>query len=105
MDVGRIVAGPHEAGVGCASCRCGGMLILALGVFRHQLGSGIPRELVGSQTMYIFAGILVHGLICNLLVRPLDDKCFMTDEELREGWRLAHEIAAAALVEREKWAG
>ncbi len=66
----------------------------------YQLGLGIPREQVYNQTMYILVGMLVVGLICNLLVRPLDDKWFMTDEELAEERRLAHEKAAASEVVR-----
>jgi MFS family permease len=38
----------------------------------YQLGLGIPREQVYNQTMYILVGMLVIGLICNLLVRPLN---------------------------------
>ena len=71
----------------------------------YQLGLGIPREQVYNQTMYILVGMLVVGLICNLLVRPLDDKWFMTDEELNEERRLAHEKAAASAVVREEEAG
>ena len=67
----------------------------------YQLGLGIPREQVYNQTMYILVGMLVVGLVCNLLVRPLDDKWFMTDEELAEERRLAHEKAALAAVVRE----
>ena len=37
--------------------------------------------------------MLVIGLICNLLVRPVADKWFMSDEELAEEQRLAHEKA------------
>ena len=59
----------------------------------YQLGLGIPREQVYNQTMYILVGMLVIGLICNLLVRPLPDKWFMTDAELAEERRLAHERA------------
>jgi hypothetical protein len=55
--------------------------------------------------MYILVGMLVVGLVCNLLVRPLDDKWFMTDEELAEERRLAHEKAALAAVVREDGAG
>ena len=66
----------------------------------YQLGLGIPREQVYNQTMYILVGMLLVGLICNLLVRPLDDKWFMTDEELSEERRLAHEKAAAAELVR-----
>ncbi len=59
----------------------------------YQLGLGIPREQVYNQTMYILVGMLVIGLICNLLVRPLPDKWFMSDAELAEEKRLAHEKA------------
>jgi MFS family permease len=55
----------------------------------YQLGLGIPREQVYNQTMYILVGMLVVGLICNLLVRPLNPKWFMTDSELakKNAWR------------------
>ena len=62
----------------------------------YQLGLGIPREQVYNQTMYILTGMLVVGLICNLMVRPLADKWFMTDAELAAEKRLAHEKASAA---------
>jgi MFS family permease len=57
----------------------------------YQIGLGIPREQVYNQTMYILVGMLVVGLICNLLIKPLDEKWFMTDAELAEEKRLAHE--------------
>ncbi len=62
----------------------------------YQLGLGIPREQVYNQTMYILVGMLVIGLICNLLVRPLDPKHFMTAAELAEEKRLAHDRAVAS---------
>ncbi|MGZ5180775.1 MAG: OFA family MFS transporter [Ramlibacter sp.] len=62
----------------------------------YQLGLGIPREQVYNQTMYILVGMLVIGLLCNLLVRPVADKWFMTEAELAEEKRLAHEKATAA---------
>ncbi len=64
----------------------------------YQLGLGIPREQVYNQTMYILVGMLVVGLICNLMVRPLDNKWFMTDVELAAEKKLAHERAAASEV-------
>ncbi|MFM2252858.1 MAG: hypothetical protein RJB68_1195 [Pseudomonadota bacterium] len=64
----------------------------------YQLGLGIPREQVYNQTMYILVGMLVVGLICSLLVRPLDNKWFMTDAELAAEKKLAHERAAASEV-------
>ena len=64
----------------------------------YQLSLGIPREQVYNQTMYILVGMLMVGLICNLMVRPLADKWFMTDAELAEEKRLAHEKIAASEV-------
>jgi hypothetical protein len=61
----------------------------------YQLSIGIPREQVYNQTMYILVGMLVVGLVCNLLVKPLDKKHFMSDEELAHEKKLAHERAAA----------
>ncbi len=64
----------------------------------YQIGLGIPRDQVYNQTMYILVGFLVIGLICNLAVRPLAAKWFMTPEELAEEKRLAHDRAVASEV-------
>ncbi len=64
----------------------------------YQIGLGIPREQVYNQTMYILVGMLVVGLICNLLVRPVADKWFMTVDELAEEKRLAHDRVVASEV-------
>jgi hypothetical protein len=50
----------------------------------YQLSIGLPRAQVYNQTMYILTGMLLVGLICNLMIRPVDDKWFMTDAELAE---------------------
>ena len=71
----------------------------------YQIGLGLPREQVYNQTMYILVGMLVVGLLCNLMVRPLDPKHFMTDAELAEEKRLAHEKAAASEVGAGSGAG
>jgi MFS family permease len=62
----------------------------------YQLGLGLPRDQVYNQTMYILVGMLVIGLVCNLLIRPVADKWFMSDAELADEQRLAHEKAAAS---------
>jgi MFS family permease len=62
----------------------------------YQLGLGIPREQVYNQTMYILVGLLVLGLICNLLIRPVADEHPMTEEELAQEKRLAREHVAPA---------
>jgi MFS family permease len=61
----------------------------------YQLGLGIPREQVYNQTMFILVGMLVVGLIANLMVRPVADKHFMTAEELAHEKQLASEKATA----------
>jgi MFS family permease len=62
----------------------------------YQLDLGLPREQVYNQTMYILVGMLAVGFICNLWVRPLDAKWFMTEAELAEEKRLAHEKASSS---------
>lgn len=48
----------------------------------YQLALGLPTSQVYNQSMYILAGMLVVGLICNLLIKPVHAKYFMSDEEL-----------------------
>jgi MFS family permease len=47
-----------------------------------QIAAGVPRESVYDFTMYILAGMLALGFICNALVRPLSERWFMKEEEL-----------------------
>jgi hypothetical protein len=61
----------------------------------YQLSLGMPRESVYNTTMYILAGMLVLGLICNLLIRPIAAKHFMTPEELAREKQLAHEKSSS----------
>ena len=64
----------------------------------YQLGLGLPREQVYNQTMFILVGMLVVGLIANLMIRPVHPKHFMTPEELAHEKKLAHEKASASEV-------
>lgn len=57
-----------------------------------QIARGIPTEQVYNSTMYILAGLLVLGFLCNLLVRPVAEKHYMTEEDLEKERRLAHEV-------------
>jgi len=50
----------------------------------YQLQLGFPRAQVYNQTMYILVGMLAIGLLCNLLIRPLNSKYFMSEAELAE---------------------
>ena len=62
----------------------------------YQLGFGIPREQVYNQTMFILVGMLVIGFVANLMIRPVDRKHFMSEAELAEEKRRAHERATAS---------
>jgi MFS family permease len=88
---GRILTAWSVAGV------AGPMLIAALR--QAQLDSGVPKNLVYDGTLYIMAGLLAVGLICNLLIRPVQEKYYMTDEALLRERSLQHEDMAAADAE------
>ncbi len=47
-----------------------------------QLAAGIPRDQLYNTTMYILCAMLAAGLICNLLVRPVNPKWHMSAEEV-----------------------
>jgi hypothetical protein len=71
-------------------------------VREYQLDHGVPRAQVYSITMYLLAGLLAVGFICNLLIKPVPAKYYMSIKELdaldkpTEGAREA--TAAAATV-------
>ena len=44
-----------------------------------QIAAGVPRAQVYDYTMYILAGFLVVGFLCNALVRPVAPKWLMQD--------------------------
>ena len=48
----------------------------------YQIARGVPNAQAYNVTMYVLAGLLVIGLICNLLVRPVDKRFYMSPEEL-----------------------
>jgi MFS family permease len=57
---------------------------------QHQVDRGVPVAEAYNTTMYVLAGLLVIGLICNFLVRPLSDRYFMGDEELARERQRGH---------------
>ena len=61
----------------------------------YQLSIGIPRDQVYNQTMFILVGMLAIGFVANLLIKPVDKKYFMTDDELAQEKRLAHDRASS----------
>ena len=63
----------------------------------YQIDHGVPRALVYDNTMYILAGLLLLGFFCNLLIRPVAGKWFMSAEQLAYERKLAHERAGEGL--------
>jgi MFS family permease len=47
-----------------------------------QLAAGVPRDQLYNSTMYILCAMLVAGLICNYLIKPVDPKWHMSDAEV-----------------------
>lgn len=62
-----------------------------------QLKAGVPHNLVYDRTLYILAGLLLLGLLCNLLVKPVDEKNYMTDAELEQERALARSTRYVAI--------
>ena len=47
-----------------------------------QLAAGVPRDQLYNTTMYILCAMLVAGIICNALVKPVDPKWHMSADEV-----------------------
>jgi hypothetical protein len=46
------------------------------------IGMAVPRAQLYDSTMYILCGMLIIGLICNYLIKPVDPKWYMSQEEV-----------------------
>ncbi|MDD1966373.1 OFA family MFS transporter [Pseudomonas sp. NPDC090203] len=60
----------------------------------YQLSHGVARADAYDITLYILAGLLVLGFICNMLVRPVADKYFMSEEQLKAEQAIGHDAGA-----------
>jgi MFS family permease len=47
-----------------------------------QLAAGVPRDQLYNTTMYILCAMLIAGLICNYLIKPVDAKWHMSEAEV-----------------------
>lgn len=70
-----------------------------------QLARGVPPYQAYNITMYILAAMLLVGLVCNLLVRPVGERHYMSDEQLARERAKAHERAVpeADAVRTRSW--
>jgi MFS family permease len=82
---GRLLTAWSTAGV------IGPMLVTS--IRDYQLDHGVPRAQVYSITMYILAGLLAIGFLCNISIRPVKPRHHMSPEELA---RTAPRAAVAA---------
>jgi MFS family permease len=47
-----------------------------------QLAAGVPRDQLYNTTMYILCAMLIAGLICNYMIKPVDPKWNMSSEDV-----------------------
>ena len=85
---GRLLTAWSVAGV------AGPFLIAA--VRQAQLDAGVAKNLVYDRTLYILAILLLVGMICNLLVKPVKESDLMTEAELAHEKSLQRETAAVS---------
>ena len=88
---GRLITAWSVAGV------VGPMIIAGLRQF--ELDHGVAHNLVYDLTLYIMAGLLFAGLVCNFFIKPVDAKHHMSDEELAQERALQREDRISGNVE------
>ena len=47
-----------------------------------QLAAGVPRDQLYNTTMYILCAMLIAGMICNYMIKPVDSKWHMSADEV-----------------------
>ena len=60
-----------------------------------QLAHGVPPHHAYNITMYVLACMLLVGLLCNLLVRPVNERHYMSEEQLAAEKARSREVAVA----------
>ena len=60
-----------------------------------RMEAHVPFDQIYGSIFYVLAGLLVVGLVANLMVRPVAAERFMSDAELAREKQLAHERALA----------
>jgi MFS family permease len=60
-----------------------------------QLAHGVSKAQAYDITMYVLVGLLVIGLICNAMIKPVAEKHYMTEAELAAELKKAHETSVA----------
>jgi len=60
-----------------------------------QLAAGVPRDQLYNTTMYILCAMLVAGVIANYLIKPVNAKWYMSQEEVAKLQAASARSAAA----------
>jgi MFS family permease len=61
-----------------------------------QLAAGVPRDKLYDSTMYVLCAMLVAGLICNFLIKPVNPKWHMSEADVAK-LQSAHATREAAI--------
>ena len=61
----------------------------------YQISKGTPISEVYNDTMYLLGGLLVIGLIANLLVKPVDSKYFIKEQDVIKPQKPIQEILSS----------
>ncbi len=64
----------------------------------YQLDHGVARADAYSVTMYVLAGLLLVGFICNWLVRPVDEKYYMSSAQLEADRPTGRDVPAPVIA-------
>ncbi len=89
---GRLLTAWSTAGV------IGPILITQIPQFLQD--KGVEKGVSYGQTLYILAGLLVLGFICNLLIRPVADRWFMHETTATGGGIVAAPAASSGGIGR-----
>jgi MFS family permease len=60
-----------------------------------RLEAGVPYDQIYAPIMLVLAGMMVIGFVANMLIKPIEDKDFMTDAELDAVRNAGHEKTVA----------
>ena len=83
---------------------CAGLLSpLLINIIRDmQINAGVPKAQAYSVTLYIMAAFLCCGFVCAFLIKPVNSKHYMTDEQLKAVQNKLNEKIAHAQESGEK---
>jgi MFS family permease len=64
----------------------------------YQIDNGVPKAQAYNTTMYIMAGLLVIGFVCNALIRAVHERHHMKDDDVRATGAVAPPPASGGIA-------